>query len=205
MKRRELFRRSILGLAGTALAATSKGEPETAPPAEARKIDPEYDASKELARADWEPVFLSPHQNETLILLSDLIIPETDTPGAKAALANRYIDKLLAAEAPDVQRSFLNALAGIDGESLKRHGSAFLHLTSGQQVELLRLLAYPHRLVTWGDNRARFSGHDHFRLLKDWIARAFYSSEIGMEELGWEGGSFHEDFPGCEHPDSTHE
>ena len=84
------------GAAGMAAGAT--------PDALAREFPAGYDTSKELARSDWTPAFLDEHQNETLIALSDLIIPKTDTPGAKEALVNRFIDQVLAAESAQDQR-----------------------------------------------------------------------------------------------------
>jgi len=41
---------------------------------------------------------------------------------------------------------------------------------------------------------------DHFEHLKGWIVGAYYSSEIGMRELGWTGNVFYAGFPGCPHP-----
>jgi hypothetical protein len=83
--RRELFRRTLLGVAGVAAAAP--------PRAEGRAFPADYNASRDLAWADWKPVFLDDHENETLIILSDLIIPKIDTPSAKESLANRFIDR----------------------------------------------------------------------------------------------------------------
>ena len=40
----------------------------------------------------------------------------------------------------------------------------------------------------------------HFQNLKDWIAGAYYSSETGMRELGWDGNVVHAQLPGCTHP-----
>jgi len=189
VNRRELFRRTLMGAAGIAAGG--------APQALAREFPADYDASKELARPNWKPLFLDEHQNETLIILSDLIIPATETPGAKQALANRFIDQLLAAETPGVQRHFGESLAFLDGECLSRYRSAFRYAPQESQVELLHLLAYPHSLSTWGTEVSRDDpGYEHFRRLKDWIARAFYSSEIGMRELGWDGPP-HGAFEGC--------
>ena len=53
----------------------------------------------------------------------------------------------------------------------------------------------PPQLVTPGDYL------DH---LKGWIAGAYYSSEMGMKELGWTGNFTYEDFPGCQHPEGHH-
>ncbi len=203
MKRRELFRRAILGAAGTAVASVLPGRAAEHTHA-ARQFPPDYDASKELARPDWKPSFLDGHQNETLIALSDLIIPKTETPGAKDALVNRMIDRLLAAETRETRQKFLASLAYIDGECMKRFRSAFVHLPVESQVEFLKLIAYPHDLVTWGDNRSEFDGHSHFEHLKSWISQAYYNSEIGLKELGWDENVFHADFEGCTHPPTTH-
>ena len=129
MNRRQLLRSSLLGAFGATAGA--------------REFPANYDESQGLGRSDWKPTFLSDFQNQTLIVLSDLIIPETDTPGAKAALVNRYLDRLLAAESHDDQQAFLNSLAYIDGESRSRYGEAFIYLPHESQLEFLELLAYP--------------------------------------------------------------
>ena len=203
MKRRELFRRAILGAVGSAVTSALPGR-AAAHSHTSKQFPTGYDASKELSRPDWKPSFLDAHQNETLITLSDLIIPKTDTPGAKEALVNRFIDRLLAAETRETQQRFLASLAYIDGECIRRYRAAFAHLAAGSRVEFLKLIAYPHNLVTWGDNRSEFEGYSHFQNLKSWISQAYYNSEIGMKELGWDENVFHADFEGCPHPTKTH-
>lgn len=203
MKRREFFEKSIVGAAAAVSSVLPAGSRAEAGPA-ARRFPDDQDYSKELARADWKPVFLSEHQDETLIALSDLIIPETDTPGAKAALVNRFIDHLLAAEEREVQQVFLSSLSFIDGECRSRYGQVFRHLSRENQEEFLTFVAYPHEHVTWQDNRPDYPGYEHFSRLKSWISRAYYSSEAGMKELGWTGNVFHGGFTGCPHPEGTH-
>ena len=44
------------------------------------------------AAGEWTPRILTPKQNEAVVILTELIIPETDTPGAKAARVNRFVD-----------------------------------------------------------------------------------------------------------------
>ena len=48
-----------------------------------------------LAQRDWEPRVLSAEQARTVDVLSELIIPRTDTPGARDANVYRYIDLML--------------------------------------------------------------------------------------------------------------
>ena len=187
MNRRQLFRQTLFGIAGAAAAS-------------AREFPPGYDASKDLARADWKPVFLSAHQNETLIALSDAIIPETETPGAKSALVNRFLDVLLAAESKETQQSFLNSIAFLDGEAVSRYKAPFVQLPHATQIELLTYFAYPQSLETWGENKQQEDpGHRHFTNVKSWIARGFWSSEAGEKALGSDGSFPHGELEGCQH------
>ena len=45
----------------------------------------------------WKPELFDEHEAKTVLALVDLIIPATDTPGAKAALVDRHLDHILAA------------------------------------------------------------------------------------------------------------
>jgi hypothetical protein len=194
MNRRELIRKTLFGAAGT-VAATSAPAPLSA-----LEFPENFDASKELAKPEWRPAFFSDHQNETLIIISDLMIPETDTPGAKAALVNRFLDLLLAAEKREAQQSFLNSLSYLDGEARARYGDAFRYIPQESQIELLRLFAYPNSLDTWGEGKtADQTGHAHFANLKGWITRVFFSSEAGMKALGWDGEVPHGELKSCDH------
>jgi hypothetical protein len=188
MKRRELLQTILLSTGAVVHASPVLGVERPA----------SYDASKDLLRPDWKPSFLDEHQDQTLIALSDLIIPATDTPGAKDALVNRFLDKLMAAEKEDTQREFLAGLAYIDGESIRQHRMAFVYLPKKSQLELLRFLAYPHSLTRWGEPATEDAAYSHFQHLKQWISSAYYSSEIGLRELGWNGDFPHGELSGCE-------
>lgn len=197
MNRRELFRSTVLGAVGASISIAPSQ-------VSARDFPSGYDASKELERPDWRPVFLDEHQDRTLIVLSDLIIPATGTPGAREALVNRFLDLQMSAEQAETQRAFIAALAYIDGESMRRYNSAFIYVPREQQLEFMTLLAYPHSLETWREEPVEFPGHDHFMKLKSWIVGAYYSSPIGLKELGWDGTFPHGVFTGCEHAPNEH-
>ena len=211
MKRREMLRASVLAGAAAALRpaianAQSGAQSAAQPPSELTPAQSGVDASKDLSAPGWKPLFLDEHQNETLIVLSDLIIPATDTPGAKEALVNRYIDLVLAAETPETQRAFLNSLGYLDGESIRRYRAAFRYLSGDEQDLLLHALAYPRNASNWTgeEDRVPDPGHGHFEALKGRIMTAYYSSQIGEKELGWDGAFAHGPFQGCEHPEGEH-
>jgi hypothetical protein len=210
MKRRELLRAGVFAGAVAAIRPPVAGAQQNAtipapPDSQLTPAGRGVDASNDLAAANWKPAFLDEHQNETLIILSDLIIPATDTPGAKEALVNRYIDLVLAAETADEQRAFVNALSYLDGESMRRYKAAFRYLAREDQDDLLHSMAYARSGSTWtGDNAPPDAGHAHFQALKGRIVSAYYDSQAGTKELGWDSNFTHGVYKGCEHPEGSH-
>src|SRR5258706_12007993 len=75
---------------------------------------------------------LNPHQNDTVVTMIDQIIPATDTPGAKAARVNEFIDVILTEWANDEERrNFLSGLADVDKQSRsEEHTSELQSLTN---------------------------------------------------------------------------
>jgi hypothetical protein len=194
MNRRELIRNSLVSI--SAMAVTH--------PAAARIFAVSEDASVELERADWKPVFLNSQQNETLVALSDAIIPTTDTPGAREALVNRFLDLILSVEPAQSQREFLDSLTWFDTGAVERYKATFVNLTPDEKLDFLNLVAWPHTHSRWRQTEPVFAGHEHFLTLKRWIASAYYSSPIGFKEQGWDGWAARGEFTGCEHQPDEH-
>src|SRR5258706_15468681 len=81
---------------------------------------------------------LTPQQNETVATIAELIIPKTDTPGAREAGVPGFIDVMLAAWGDDEQRHMITAgLANVDDRSRAAFGKPFVGCTSEQQAEIL--------------------------------------------------------------------
>jgi len=82
---------------------------------------------------------LNSHQNATVVAMTDLIVPSTDTPGAKGALVNEFIDLILTEWATEEERAnFLGGLAGVDKQSNDLFGKDFIDTSPAQQTALLR-------------------------------------------------------------------
>lgn len=203
VNRRELIRAALFASAASALGvqfsfaqAISSG---LTPAARGE------DGSTVLTDPHWKAVFLNDHQNETLIALSDVIIPSTDTPGATAALVNRYLDLLLSVQPVEFQTQFVAGLAFIDTESQRQFAKNFRDLAIEDQIWLLSAWAYPSDNDRWIESESKADpGKEHFERLKALIAAAFYGSEIGLKELGWDGEFTHGPYEGCEHQPGTH-
>lgn len=203
INRRELIRAALFASAASALGPQfSFAQAISAGLTPAARGE---DGSQFLTDPNWKAVFLNDHQNNSLIALSDVIIPSTDTPGAKAALVNRYLDLLLSVQPAEFQTQFLDALAFIDTESQNQFAKNFRDLASGDQTWLLTAWAYPSDSDRWIEAEGKADpGQQHFERLKALIAAGFYGSEIGLKELGWDGEFTHGPYEGCEHQPGTH-
>lgn len=207
VSRRELIRAALFASAATALGpAFSFSQAINSGLTAAARGE---DGSKFLADPNWKLVFLSPQQNEILIALGDVIIPTTDSPGAKDALVNRFIDLLLSVQPAEFQKQFADALTFIDTESQRQFGKDFHDLTSDDQISLLTPWAFARSPSQWTarnqlGEESPDAAQQNFELLKTLIASAYYDSEIGQKELGWDGEITHGPYQGCEHTSTTH-
>ena len=137
---------------------------------------------------------LNPHQNATVILMSEIIIPETDTPGAKGARVNEFIDVILTEWATEDDRNhFLDGLASVDKQSNELYGKDFVDASPAQQLALLRALdeavgmlagrpaRHSNTVPDW-DTQLR---GNFFTVFKGITLHGYYTSEVGFSrELG---------------------
>ena len=146
------------------------------------------DRAEEVRDApDWQPLFLNAGQDKTLAAVSEIMVP-----GSATAHVDRFIDLLLSVDTADQQRRFGASLAVIEDEANQQFARGFAALTPSEQEELLAGLS-------------KQEGYrEHFGDLKEWIAGAYYSSEQGMRELGWDGNYAFDSYPSCEHVDQQH-
>src|ERR1044071_6373852 len=84
---------------------------------------------------------LNSHQNDTVTTIAELIIPQTTTPGAKAARVNEFIDLMVAEWYDDEEKAiFLDGLADVDARTRGLYGKDFIQCDEKQQTELLQAL-----------------------------------------------------------------
>ena len=160
------------------------------------------DEVAKLGAADWKPAFLTSPQNETLTAIAESVVP-----GSTKAQVSRFIDLLLSVDKPENQHQFLESLTALDAAAQKRFGKHFPALDEEQKNALLsdvsRKAESPKTLDT-DAGKKQPSLYGHFENLKGWVSGAYYSSEVGMQELGWTGDYVFEKFPGCLHPEGYH-
>jgi glucoside 3-dehydrogenase (cytochrome c) hitch-hiker subunit len=119
----------------------------------------------------------TPHQSETVATIAELIIPKTDTPGARDAGVPAFIDVMLADWGDDDQRQmFTTGLANVDERSRTAYGKDFIGCTPEQQSEILQDLDY--ELARLRDAKADTS-KSFFGAMKWLTLTGYYTSEVG--------------------------
>jgi hypothetical protein len=133
-------------------------------------------SAKTAAATSWKPSLFDAHQAETVVTLSDLIIPATDTPGAKAARVIEYIDVLLNDGPAERRNAFLSGLGWLDGYAIRTHGRPFVRCNQEQQIAMLKALDGARE----GDMAP---GGSFFSHMKGLTVSGYYTSKIGIDEL----------------------
>jgi hypothetical protein len=138
---------------------------------------------------------LDAHSNDTVVAMIDQIIPATDTPGAKGARVNEFIDVILTEWANDEERgNFINGLADVDKQSNTLYSKDFAAASPEQQLTLLRSLdetaavtrarsAPKKRPPFWEpEGRDTQMQDDFFTVFKKMTLHGYYTSEIGFSQ-----------------------
>lgn len=110
--------------------------------------------------------------------VAETILPETDTPGARAAGVGPFMALMVTdTYDADQQRVFVEGLSALDRESLEMHGTPFMSATPAQRLALLRKLDAEQ--VRYMRTRKHEAPAHYFRMMKELTLLGYFTSEIG--------------------------
>ena len=134
-------RREMLKVIGAAAALPFVPARADAAVRLAESVHRRLDAEHAATGARYALRVLSPAQNELVTMLAEMIIPETETPGATSVHVNEFLDLLLAEWSNDEDRAgFLAGLEAIDHETRATYGKRFVELAEPDRVVTVRAL-----------------------------------------------------------------
>jgi hypothetical protein len=155
-----------VGAVAFATTATAAGHAHHAAASAAKPQTPAMDGATSLQ-------FFDQHAFDTLAVLSEQIVP-----GSRAAQVAEFLDRLLAVESADTQKRVMQVIGAFEREAREAHGKPWKALTAEQATALLTKFS---TLPDGNPMRQAFEG------VKAAVAETYYSTEIGMKELGWQG------------------
>ena len=188
MNRRETLKMLGVGaISATALVSGCKPNDEKK---EIAAGDPEftYDRAKEEIAREKEllaqPNFFSKEEMATITILSDIIIPKDEVSGSASEAKVPDFIEFIVKDMPQHQIPMRGGLRWVDMQCLNRFGKPFRECSDKQQIELVDLIAYPNKAP-----KEMSQGVAFFNRLRNLVASGFYTSEIGVADIGYAGNA----------------
>ncbi len=192
LSRRESLKLMALAAIGSTIPGCGPSDIEKA----ASKV---AEASKTMPLADREPTVLNRHEYETVKMLADWIIPADDRSGsATDAGVPAFIDFILE-DTEGIEEPLREGLSWLDTHVASTGGRTFIELPSEDQEAVLSRIAYPDDVEP-----ALREGAQFFTLMRDMTASGFWSSQMGVEDLGYAGNTANPGWEGCSHEAMAH-
>jgi hypothetical protein len=162
--------------------------------AEAQQAHHQAQAARQTARqtrTPFKPKFFTPHEFATVRLLVDVIIPKDERSGsATDAGVPEFMDFTMA-DQPARQTAMRGGLAWLDAEANRRFDKTFLASTDAERRRIL------DDISGHGRPAALTPGVAFFRNFRDLTASGFWTSKMGIEDLGYIGNTFVAEWTGC--------
>src|SRR5690606_37876051 len=163
MNRREALRRVAFIMGGTVIGANLFLEGCTRP------------ATKDVAAL---------FEQESTDLLGDLaeaILPETSTPGAKAAGVGEFIPVMIRdCYDENDQKAFLKGLDGVNDRAKKEFDKSFADLSEEEKLQFVK--SFDKEAGEYQKNRKDGEANHFFTMLKQLTLTGFFTSEVGMKQ-----------------------
>jgi hypothetical protein len=128
--------------------------------------------------------FFTPHEMATITVLADIIIPRDEISGSASDAKVPEFIEFMVKDRPENQIPMRGGLRWLDVQSLKRFNKAFVDGTEQERMSLVDEIAWPKKAKP-----EMAQGVAFFNLMRDFTASGFYTSQIGVKDLGYAGNT----------------
>ena len=142
-------------------------------------------SAEPATEAEWKPTFLTQAQAALVAEVAEIMIPRTDTPGAKDVGIPAFIDKMLKdVYAKDEQTRFFAGLAELETQAKREHGRTFLELEPAPRAALVKQV---HDLAVEAERAPNPSvaerGRPFILTMKELTMLGYFTSEPGATQV----------------------
>src|SRR5690554_4047607 len=183
MNRRDTLKAiGLTALSSTLLLKACKTEPETIGKEElASQPGREAFEIERINRLNSEQ-FFNEHEMATIAVLADIIIPKDDVSGSATDAKVPDFIEFIVKDIPSHQLPMRGGLKWLDMHCLNRFDAVFIECNNEQQIELIDEIAYPDKAAPEMQQGVAF-----FSRLRQLTASGFYTTKIGIEDIGYKG------------------
>lgn len=189
MKRRDSIKAILVGtVASSVLVDACKTADEKANAPEASSsTTPASTIDRTKVEAEIETklmaeTFFTPHEMATITILADIIIPKDEVSGSASEAGVPDFIEFIVKDMPQHKTPMRGGLRWLDLESSKRFQKAFKDCSTQQQIVIVDDIAYPEKAKPEMKQGVAF-----FNLMRNLTSTGFYTSEIGVKDLGYMG------------------
>lgn len=126
--------------------------------------------------------YFTPEEMKTITILGDIIIPRDEVSGsASDAKVPEFIEYIVK-DMPQHQLPMRGGLRWLDMYCLNTYGKSFSALDDKQRIEVVDQIAYPKKAKPEMSQGVAF-----FSLIRNLTATGFYTTEIGVKDVGYMG------------------
>jgi hypothetical protein len=137
---------------------------------------------KEREKALRAQTFFTKEEMATITILGDIIIPKDDVSGSASDAKVPDFIEFIVKDMPQHQTPMRGGLRWLDMQCLKKYDKAFKDCSSAQQMEMIDQIAFPAKAKP-----GMAPGVSFFSLMRNLTATGFYTSEIGVKDVGYQG------------------
>ena len=128
--------------------------------------------------------FFTAHEMATITILGDIIIPKDARSGSASDAKVPEFIEFIVKDMPYHQTPMRGGLRWLDFQCLQRYEKTFADASSTQQTEMVTAIAYPKKAKP-----EMSQGVSFFNLMRNLTATGFFSSKMGIEDVGYIGNS----------------
>lgn len=128
--------------------------------------------------------YFDPHEMATIAILADLIIPRDSQSGSATDAKVPDFIEFIVKDEPEHQLPMRGGLKWLDVHCLNAYNNAFKDCSVRQQKAVLDQIAYPSLAKPEMQQGVAF-----FSKMRDLTAIGFFTSKMGIEDLGYKGNA----------------
>lgn len=186
MDRRKSLKALALGSLSTAVLidactpADKKASEAAAAPAQTG-ID-RFKEEKENDERLLKEKFFTDHEMASIAILADIIIPADEVSGSATQAGVPAFIEFIVKDMPQHQTPMRGGLRWLDLHCVKTYGKAFAECSEQDRIAVVDQIAYPKKA-----RPEMAQGVAFFSLMRNLTASGFYTSEIGVKDLDYQG------------------
>ena len=184
MDRRKYLKSLAVGTVGAGVILQSC---DTTPSKEVKELATPFTIDRTPAELEREKklsaeTFFDEHEMKTIHVLVDIIIPKDETSGSATDAGVPAFIEFIVKDMPRYQIPLRGGLKWLDVQCMKRFNVDFASCTAAQQLEMMDEIAFPEKAKPEFQQGVAF-----FNTMRDLTATGFFTSEMGIKDLGYVG------------------